>query len=524
MTLRFASCIAILAALILAAAPLRAQNVVVPTAPNGTSNNFAASTAFVQNAFAGGSPLGCAAFPALAGAVTTAGATCATVAANIPWSAVTATPTTFSGYGIVSTLPAGQLPAFGSGDVSFAAAGGAGTIAALAVTNAKRAVMQPSTVSCNPTAGAGVPQDCLGPGLGVAMMIQNPSQSGGSPWKVIDPFGATINTSGTVCQGWDSLVAAAKLNGWPWYLGAGNITCTAPVPIPMCFGRSEWIDVGAVISFTAQGAATLVAVDSHENCDSLYLGQFVQHSGDTGVVVDLIPSTMTPPGNVGFFATRFELGTAAPATGGIALRLNPTTGGLVGNMMTFRDLNGGTTCLQLLNPGTAFIPVQDNQFFHGYYHACTARVVQWGTGTTNQSTLRRNDHFFSKMEPGAGASAGFETWANHEQYYGINIDNEIANATLGIKTNSGADGNNFWGGSVAATTNLSDGGKLNQFNGVAGISNANVFASLPTCTAALAGTSKPITNSTSATFGATITGGGANFVTALCDGTNWTVH
>lgn len=56
------------------------------------------------------------------------------------------------------TLPAARLPAFGSGDVSFAAAGGAGTIAAGAVTLAKQANMATASVVYRKTAGSGAPE------------------------------------------------------------------------------------------------------------------------------------------------------------------------------------------------------------------------------------------------------------------------------------------------------------------------------------------------------------------------------
>lgn len=56
------------------------------------------------------------------------------------------------------TLPAARLPAFGSGDVSFASGGGAGTIAAGAVTLAKQANMATASVVYRKTAGSGAPE------------------------------------------------------------------------------------------------------------------------------------------------------------------------------------------------------------------------------------------------------------------------------------------------------------------------------------------------------------------------------
>lgn len=56
------------------------------------------------------------------------------------------------------TLAAARLPAFGSGDVSFASGGGAGTIASGAVTLAKQANMATASVVYRKTAGSGAPE------------------------------------------------------------------------------------------------------------------------------------------------------------------------------------------------------------------------------------------------------------------------------------------------------------------------------------------------------------------------------
>lgn len=56
------------------------------------------------------------------------------------------------------TLPAARLPAFGSGDVSFASGGGAGTIANGAVTLAKQANMATASLVYRKTAGSGAPE------------------------------------------------------------------------------------------------------------------------------------------------------------------------------------------------------------------------------------------------------------------------------------------------------------------------------------------------------------------------------
>lgn len=49
------------------------------------------------------------------------------------------------------------------------------------------------------------------------------------------------------------------------------------------------------------------------------------------------------------------------------------------------------------------------------------------------------------------------------------------------------------------------------------------FSSLTACSSALEGRTATVKNSSTATWGATITGGGSSHVLAYCDGTNWTV-
>ncbi len=52
---------------------------------------------------------------------------------------------------------------------------------------------------------------------------------------------------------------------------------------------------------------------------------------------------------------------------------------------------------------------------------------------------------------------------------------------------------------------------------------ATTFSTLPTCASGTEGTQRAISDSTTNTWGATITGSGADHVLAYCDGTNWTV-
>jgi hypothetical protein len=290
---------------------------------------------------------------------------------------------------------------------------------------------------------------------GWAELKPYPSQGSGA-WHATDPYGNDISTSGTTCQGFDKLVAAASTNGWSWrVVGNGSISCTAPVSLPTCFFKSELIDTGVTISWSAQTSSNLLTINSHENCDSNFLGSFVQHSGDTGAVVDLAPTSNDGAGNTVFAASNIVLNSIAPASGGIGVKLDPTSGSFVGNTFTIVDVNGGATGIQIANPGSGSIVVEQNKFFLTYNHGQTTRVVQIGTSSTNQAGLRYNVWHPGRIDPNA-ATVAWDSWASNDTYIGLTIDNETAAATTGLKFETGACGNTVIGGVIQATIALSD--------------------------------------------------------------------
>jgi hypothetical protein len=50
-----------------------------------------------------------------------------------------------------------------------------------------------------------------------------------------------------------------------------------------------------------------------------------------------------------------------------------------------------------------------------------------------------------------------------------------------------------------------------------------IFSGLATCNSGNEGATGAISDSTTATYGATVTGGGSNHVHVYCNGTNWVV-
>lgn len=350
-------------------------------------------------------------------------------------------------------------------------ANSAGGVATSPVGNANLAQGVAGAVKCNPTNATAAFQDC--PNGPTAFATMQPANGQGSgAWLVSDPYGNAISTTGTTCQGFDKLLAAANTNGWSWrVLGDGTISCTAPIALPTCFLKQEFINGGVKIVFTAQGSSNLVTMDSHENCHTNFKGSFTQAAGDTGFVLSMVPTNPDAASNVGIVASEIEISSIGPATTGNGVKLDPTTGGILGNQITIHDVNGGLTGIQVANPGTAFIAFAQNKIFLTYNHGATLREVQIGTSSSNQGNMRDNTWFPGRVDPNGG-TAGWDSWASNDTYIGLSIDSDTAAATTGLVFESGANGNTVVGGLVQGTTVLSDSGTGNNYHNVKGISSS----------------------------------------------------
>jgi hypothetical protein len=113
--------------------------------------------------------------------------------------------------------------------------------------------------------------------------------------------------------------------------------------------------------------------------------------------------------------------------------------------------------------------------------------VTGNVGGTNNTVLSSN-HFVN-LAAGIWNNAGLDTYA---------VNNTFVNVTTPITFASGS------GSMAASTTPLA-------------------FANLDTCSTTLEGNYAAVTDSTTNTNGATITGSGSNAVSAYCNGTNWVV-
>ena len=82
------------------------------------------------------------------------------------------------------------------------------------------------------------------------------------------------------------------------------------------------------------------------------------------------------------------------------------------------------------------------------------------------------------------------------------------------------------GGKLSATSETIVGTGTRSLLTFTGIdqTSAGTFSTLPTCASALEGARAAVTDSTTAVWGATVTGSGGNHVGTYCNGTNWTVY
>jgi hypothetical protein len=145
-------------------------------------------------------------------------------------------------------------------------------------------------------------------------------------------------------------------------------------------------------------------------------------------------------------------------------------------------------------------------------------------GSYNQIAVNLTDN--SQNSPLGGYAIQLSSGATGNYVYGVLTDDQGTHTQNGMNLNAGS-ANNF--ASILSTNSgyTADNGTQNILSwtrdGLTLSAKARTFSDLPSCGAAIEGTTSAITDSTTTTWGATITGSGSNHVLAYCDGTNWTV-
>jgi hypothetical protein len=140
----------------------------------------------------------------------------------------------------------------------------------------------------------------------------------------------------------------------------------------------------------------------------------------------------------------------------------------------------------------------------------TVRFTNGGSITDDSSSL------YMGVGNGGGLRMNNTNWMLHST--GVY---EWTSGNLFVAVDSGAS--RVGAGSIAFG-NGTQGDKSATVSMAQTVLGPALFASLPTCVSGIEGAERAVTNSTTVTFNATITGGGTNHVHAYCNGTNWVVQ
>jgi hypothetical protein len=193
----------------------------------------------------------------------------------------------------------------------------------------------------------------------------------------------------------------------------------------------------------------------------------------------------------------------------------------------------------------------------GGYTTCLGSITTMNNAVTAQSATLLSDGGFTSP---VGSNSFPKGRLNFTNVAGLNIyphhiitllDSQpgLTQATVGYRPTASA--NDVWIGTDSPAGTSATAGKL-AFGSPVSISNyigntgdnvhfferltatqktfnlpiqitAVTFATLPACSSTTEGMQNPVQDSTTNTWGATITGSGVDHVLAYCDGTNWTV-
>jgi hypothetical protein len=258
---------------------------------------------------------------------------------------------------------------------------------------------------------------------------------------------------------------------------------------------------GSVTSCSASGSAMTFNFSGTLN-GNIYPGAYIYVTG-------MIPTAYNTPSGILWRVTAI--------TSSSVMATNSITSSLGGNCTTEGTIGLGTVG-NTVTGNEIFFPPSASGTLYGMRFDCS-----FDAGTSCSGNTIANNEFI-----GTGFSG--EVGLYIANLTGSQADtnnvgsNSFRNLGTGIVIGSGSNGNFPTNTFVAPQAMTSVTTPLSAANGTLAESFLpTTFAKLAACTGILQGSLAFVTDSTTQTWGATITGSGSSFAVAVCDGTNWTV-
>ena len=354
--------------------------------------------------------------------------------------------------------------------------------------------------------------------------------------------GLIANTTVTAPQGWivgNPSIGTAQIFennqsvSQHVFFPIGYVTASS---IPPFLDTTAWLSMGELYSGTVYAGSpppfsigTFVATPGSTSYS--WVGKCVTQNGES-----LPATTSITNGPAAITAINFVniKAFASPGCQSINIYRTSTSGGLSAGLLGNVTVGGSQT---ITDSGQAPSgPVTANVDTSGSLYASTIVDGALGTGTspvcpngaggalTTSGCSGGGGSFITSLTTtgSSGAATVSGGVLNIPVYSGGGAVSSVSNSdsTLTVSPTTGA---------VVASLNLAhantwtgqqtfNSGGANQIQ-----IGTNVFSALAACTSGVEGTQAPVTDSTTNTWGATITGGGSDHVLAYCDGSAWTV-
>jgi hypothetical protein len=403
------------------------------------------------------------------------------------------------------------------------------------------------------------------PGRHGIVLVRPPAISGISqnyrdPWSIIGPNGEAVSTVDTTTQGLQEAINYSVWNGYPLRSRgragrrlsvAGDAStyppaffCATPVTIPPCFQQDIDLDNVSLI-YTGGGSAAALTINACMMTRIRFGGQVIGNGTGPSVRFQPKDSLVIDVQKI-ITASRFQFGSVGATGGGGAgvpmIEFDCQYASIIGNyfdLLEVECINAYGYGLSAVNAGTDLgggnrTVFEQNDVSTPNIHGFTQTGLLMGghpiAGLYWGANYRGNICRLAGLRGGGPAAIGVNCFGNNNTFIGGQIDGSeggLANGIVMTANDNGAGGNQntVLGASVRDNTGPD---YLDSGSGNCALINGRVH--LPTYTAARlpsAAASKGahvnVSDAASTIFASIVAGGGANFMPAHSDGSNWRI-